>query len=239
MLVGPPGVLKTNFLETTYKEYPSSLILSDLNVNSVMALRESLLSGRYKTIVFPEYEKLYQRKQDTAANVEGTIKQLIEEGFTKASFEEQDAITFKSRALVVGAITNTFYQRKIQSWREGGFKRRFLWVAITLSDPDEIMKAIRDDRRLALDGIRRKHPISDIPMDVTPEEAKQLENMLRSQWEATPYVLMKKIFAYLKWKYRDDPRQPMKLMREFSEAIQLQYAKIEIPKQDKMEVKKK
>jgi hypothetical protein len=226
ILVGPPGMLKTNFIETAFQGHPAVLTLSDLNINSLMALRESLISGRYTTIAFPEFEKLYQRKSDTASNVEGTIQQLVENGFTRASFEEQDAITFKARALVVGAITHNFYSKKIGQWRESGFKRRFLWVAITLSDPNEIMHAIRRGELLNLDGIMRKFPIRPIPFAIEETESKKLEKMLMGQWQATPYVLMKKIFCVLKWKYAKEPQHAMKLMEEFSESLNNQYARV-------------
>jgi hypothetical protein len=226
MIVGPPGILKTSFIETALSEHPNALILSDLNVNSLMKLRESLISGRYKTIAFPEFEKLYQRKADTASNVEATIKQLVEEGFTRASFEEQDAITFKARTLVIGAMTSNFYDKKIGGWREQGFKRRFLWVAITLLDPNEIMKAIRRGKKLELNDIYRRYPTSGIPLDVDESESKKLEAMLSAQWQATPYVLLKKIYSVLKWKYKNNPERPMQIMQEFSESIRNTYAHI-------------
>jgi hypothetical protein len=220
MIVGPPGAMKTTFIRTGLSEYPGALILGDLNINSLMSLRDSLVSGRYKTIAFPEYEKLYQRKADTAANVEGTIKQLIEEGFSRASFEEQDAITSISRVLVIGAMTYSFYNSRISKWRESGFKRRILWVGVKLLNPDKIMEAIRKWELIELDGIPRRYPTKGIPFDVTEAESRQIEKLLEGQWEATPYVLLKKIFAVLKWKYKaTEPNKPMKIMKDFGECI--------------------
>lgn len=219
MIVGPPGSMKTTFIRVALKEHPSALFLSDLNINSLMSLRESLVSGRYRTIAFPEYEKLYQRKADTAANIEGTIKQLIEEGFTRASFEEQDAITYTARTLVIGAMTYSFYNRMIGKWRESGFKRRILWLGVKLSNPDKVMEAIRKWELIEIDGIQRRYPTSDIPFDVTEAESKLIEKMLEGQWEATPYVLLKKIFAVLKWKYKKQPGRAMKIMQELATCI--------------------
>lgn len=230
MLVGPPGSLKTSILEVSFSEHPSALILSDLNVNSVMSLRESLIAGRYKTIVFPEYEKLYQRKQDTAKNLEGVIKQLVEEGFTRASFEEQDAICFKARTLVVGAMTHQFYTSKVRNWSESGFKRRFLWVAITPDDSDAIMKAIRQERRLPLDGILRRNPGSREIEMISTEQAKELEGLITGQWQSSPYILLKKIASVLLWKYKQDWKTTLSLMREFGEGLGNSYALLEISK---------
>jgi hypothetical protein len=228
MIVGPPGAFKTTMTQVALLEHPSALFLSDLNINSLMSIRESLVSGRYRTIVFPEYEKLYQRRPDTAANIEGTIKQLVEEGFTRASFEEQDAITYTARVLVIGAMTYSFYSRRLAAWRENGFKRRFLWCGIKLSNPDRVMHAIREWQRIELDGIPRRYPSRSIPFEVSTGESRTLEKMMEGQWEATPYVLIKKILAVLKWKYPKEPSKPMEIIREFSECINNRLGVVEI-----------
>lgn len=228
MIVGPPGALKTTMCKTALIEHPSALFLSDLNINSLMSLRENLISGRYRTIVFPEYEKLYQRKADTAANVEGTIKQLVEEGFTRASFEEQDAITYTARTLVVGAMTYNFYSKRLSQWKDNGFKRRFIWAGIRLSNPDRVMHAIRQWRLIELDGIPRRYPSGNIEFNVTEGESRVIEKMIEGQWEATPYVLMKKILAVLKWKYTKEPNRPMEIMRDFAECINNKLGVIEL-----------
>jgi hypothetical protein len=228
MIVGPPGVLKTTFIRVALSEYPSALSLGDMNINSLMKLRDSLVSGRYRTIAFPEYEKLYQRKADTASNIEGTIKALIEEGFGRASFEEMDAITTTARALVIGAMTYEFYNRKITAWRESGFRRRVLWIGITLANPDRLMEAIRKWELIEIDGIPRRYPTKEIPFNVTDKESRIIENMLKGQWEVTPYVLLKKILAVLKWKYPGEPKKPMQIMDELGACLDNKMGVIEL-----------
>jgi len=229
MLIGPPGVLKTTFIESAVYGYPSALVLSDLNINSLMKLRESLISGRFSTVAFPEFEKLYARKAETASNVEATIKQLVEEGFTNASFEDQDAITTKVKAFILGAMTHSFYKTKVSIWRESGFKRRFLWVGIRLGDPDRIMKAIRHNKKIELGGIWRRHPTGSIPFHLTQKECKEIEKHMASQWEATPYALIQKIFAVLKWKYEDQPGKAMAIISDFAASIKNELADVELP----------
>ena len=228
MVVGPPGSMKTTFIRVALCDHPSALFLSDLNINSLMKLRDSLVSGRYRTIAFPEYEKLYQRKADTSANVEGTIKQLIEEGFSRASFEELDAITTTARTFIVGAMTYDFYNKKISQWRESGFKRRILWVGITLQNPDKIMEAIRKWELIEIDGIPRRYPTKEIPFNVSDSESRKIEAMLKGQWEATPYVLLKKIYAVLKWKYPNDKKKPMFIMEELGACLDNKMGVIEL-----------
>jgi hypothetical protein len=142
MLVGPPGAMKTSLILSAFSYYPSALVLSDLNINSMMGLREELVSGRFKSMIFPEFDKLYQRRSDTASNIEGTIKQIVEDGFTRASFEPQGMMTMNARALVVGAITYQFYSYHYDNWKKSGFARRFLWAFIRLRQPDKIMDAV-------------------------------------------------------------------------------------------------
>ena len=232
MLVGPPGMLKTTLMRIALEPYPNALMLSDLNVNSLMALRESLIGGRYNTIAFGEFEKIYARKADTAANVEGVMKQLVEEGFTRASFEEQDCITTTARALIIGAMTYNFYSRRISVWRESGFKRRFLWCGLRLKDPDRIMNAIRKWETIDLDGIPRRYARKAISFDVTEEESKRIETMIKGQWEATVYVLLKKIFAVLKWKHKNDKenasKEAFRVLVPFCESINGNVADVEI-----------
>jgi hypothetical protein len=217
MVIGPPGALKTSFILAGFSWYPSALVLSDLNINSLMECREELISGRFTTLVFPEFEKLYQRRSDTASNIEGSIKQLVEDGFTRASFESQGMISMNARSLVVGAITYSFYSQHYQAWKNSGFARRFLWASIRLSKPHRIMQAVHDWKLLEIDGIPRR-PVGQaaIPFNVKESESRKLWDMLRTQSEATPFVLLKKIFAVLKWKYEKQPGRAMEIMEEFS-----------------------
>lgn len=226
MFVGPPGTLKTSIIKAALEDYPNALFLSDLNVNSLMSLRETLVSGRYTTIAFPEFEKLYARKADTASNIEAHLKQLIEEGFTRASFEEQDAIACTARTLVIGAMTTTFYSQHIKRWNDNGFKRRILWCGMRLHNSNMIMDAIRKWETIPLDGIQRRVPRSMIKYDLTEEDSKLVEKILQGQWEATPYVLLKKIYCVLRWKYKEDKQQPLRILKEFSEGLNNQMAEI-------------
>lgn len=219
MVVGPPGALKTSLMLLGIQVYPDALILSDLNVTSLMGLRDELIGGRFSTIVFPEFEKLYQRKAESSSNVEGTLKQLVEDGFTRASFEPQGMISMNARAMVIGAQTYSFYTKHYQNWKNDGFLRRFLWCSIKLKNPDRILQSIHKWEKIQLDGIPRKHPTGIIKMNVEENESKFLLECLQTQQEATPFVLLKKIMAVLKWKYKNDPKRPMQIMKEFSQCL--------------------
>jgi hypothetical protein len=52
--------------------------------------------------------------------------------------------------------------------------------------------------------------------------------MLKGQWEATPYVLLKKILAVLKWKYAQEPKKPMQIMDELGACLDNRMGVIEL-----------
>lgn len=219
MLLGQPGGLKTTMIEIALNYHPNAALLGDLNVSSLSEIRAQLISNRYSTLAFPEYEKLYQRKSDSAINMEGILKQIIEEGFTRTSFETQDAVTAKARALVVGAMTHDFYMRRIGGWNKSGFARRILWSSITMRDPNKLMRAVREWRKINIDGIPRMTPAQDIPMNVTKEESEKIEKAIKQQWEVTPYVLLKKVMTILKWKYAKNPKRAWDIFDDFAPSL--------------------
>jgi hypothetical protein len=204
MIVGPPNTLKSTMIELSYSEYPNALILSDINVNTLTQIKDDLAAGHYPTIAFPAFEKLYQRHKSTSANVEGYLMALVEEGFSRASFEDQRMAAIKARALIVGAIPYSFYQANYTRWNQSGFLRRFLWCVLRLKDSEKIMEAIHNWKLIPFNGISHRIPGSKtIPYTMSATESRTLRAMIRQQpsGNSTPYVLLKKIHCALKWKY--------------------------------------
>jgi hypothetical protein len=111
-------------------------------------------------------------------------------------------ITMNAKAFVVGAMTFSFYARNFDTWKKSGFARRFLWASIRLRQPEKLMDAVEQWKRIPIDGIFRKPlPLGNpIPFDVTEKESIHLRELIQQQAEVTPFVLLKKIFAVLKWK---------------------------------------
>lgn len=204
MIVGPPNTLKSTFIELAFGEYPNSLILSDINVNTLTQIKDDLAAGHYPTIAFPAFEKLYQRQKATSANVEGYLMALVEEGFSRASFEDQRMAAIKARALIVGAIPYSFYQANYTRWNQSGFLRRFLWCVLRLKDSEKIMEAIHNWKLIPFNGISHRIPGSKtISYSMSAQESRYLRAMIRQQptGNSTPYVLLKKIHCAMKWKY--------------------------------------
>ena len=196
-----------------------TLILSDLNVSSLSQLKNSLVSGRYNSIGFGEFEKLYERNPGSAANLEGHLRALIEEGFDKMSFQSAEMIGVTARVLLVGGITPVCYAKRWQSWLDSGFARRFIWCHYRLADEDAIVKAIRDWKKISFGRISTAIPANKaIEYVVQKKDAALLERMLDHQpSKETPYTLLKKIFCVLVWRY--GRKKAIFILDDFSESL--------------------
>ncbi len=232
MLVAPPGALKSTMIECALSEYPNALCLADLNINTLMKMRDDLTSNRFATIGFGEFEKLYQRAQVTSSNIEGTIKMLTEEGFIRASFEDVRISGIKARCFIVGGMTPSFYSQKYDGWIKSGFARRFLWSIFNVSNPEMILEAIHQNQKLEMNGIPRRYPgMKAIPLNVTVSESRYLMKLVKEQpGEATPYATLKKIFAALRWKYQKKKSRPMEIMEDFAPSLTRGGAELILPR---------
>src|SRR5690348_10452731 len=70
-LVGPPGALKSTVIDAL-SQYADTLLLSDINITSLLNFRDALTGGSINSLVFTEFAKIYERNPATAINVEGT-----------------------------------------------------------------------------------------------------------------------------------------------------------------------
>jgi hypothetical protein len=219
MLVAPPGHIKSTIIKDALLMYPDSLVLSDLNVQQLGNLKNALVSGRYSSLGFGEFEKLYQRNPGTAANLEGHLRALVEEGFDKMSFDSQQMIGCTARVLLIGGMTPVCYANRWQSWLDSGFARRFIWCHYKLADEDLIVDAIRKWKRLSFGKIGAALPANkDIPYVVKKLDARILEKMLDSQpSKETPYTLLKKVFCVLIWRY--GRKKAFAILHDFAESM--------------------
>lgn len=220
MLVAPPGHLKSTIIKESLVLYPDTLSLSDLNVSSLSHLKTSLVSGRYNSIGFGEFEKLYERNPGSAANLEGHLRALVEEGFDKMSFQSPEMIGVTARVLLVAGITPVIYTKRWQPWLDSGFARRFIWSHFKLADEDAIVRAIRDWKKISFGKVSSAVPANkSIEYAVQKKDARTLESMLDHQpSKETPYTLLKKIFCVLVWRY--GRKKAFNILHDFSESLQ-------------------
>ena len=209
-IVAPPAALKSTFIKTALDPFPNSLVMSDINVRTMMQLRDDFCSNRYTTLAFTAFEKIYQRQEVTSSNIEGHISAMVEEGFRRGSFEDQRMILLEAHAFVVGGMIPALYRRKFTEWMESGFARRFLWCHYNLQNPDLVVDAIHQWKLLELTNLAISGlPPGKIPFDVTESESSHIRSSLKFQpGRETPFVLMKKILSVLKWRYRRKAKTP-------------------------------
>lgn len=222
LLIGPPASLKTTFVKNVFEEHYDALVMGDVNIQTLVKMKEDIRCGRFSTFAFTEFEKLYQRRGDTAQNLEGSIKMLVEEGFDKPSFKDQRIASSHARCLVVAALTSSFYERKYEDWQDSGFLRRFLVCNIALSNPQVLMDSISKWELYDLGTYKVSNPGNrSIPYVVTDAENHLLRRAVKEQpGEHTPFVLLKKIMCVLHWKYdKEDKGKALAIMKDFTPCL--------------------
>lgn len=226
MLVGPPGVLKTTFVSALDHAYQDAIMVSDINVQSLIRLRDAIASGKINTLVLPELAKVYERADVTAKNVEGTLRAMAAEGFSAASFEDSRINRLVARALVIGAMSPAMVTRHFTAWEESGFNRRFLWCLVRLADPLALERAAINWSKI---DFRMRHlplaPLgSQIPNLTTQRERQRLAVLAKYQPggdHAIQIQLLIRILAVLRWWYQEsgDPRDAMETLEAFAPAL--------------------
>lgn len=227
MVVGPPGMLKSTFIEVLDKQYHDAVMLSDVNVQMLTQLRDAIANRNITTLVLPELAKLFERHANTAANVEGTLRAMAGEGFTAASFEDARINRLRARATIIGAMTPSTQAAHFKQWEESGFNRRFIWSLIRLSDPNILDQAVVE-WRLVNFQVKHvpRHPVGSemIPNRTLREERVQLRNLVKYQpggSHSLQLQLLTKMLAVLRYWYDSvgDTRDPMQTMLNFAPAL--------------------
>src|ERR1017187_6088762 len=230
MLVAPPGQWKSRCIGCL-ESYSDCMVLSDINAQALNALKPELESERYHTLAFPALEKIYERASATSANAEGTIKALVAEGMSEASFEDHRILgVTKARCMVIAGMVPSIVKNKISVWIENGFARRFIWASFQLADPRIIIEAIHKWERHEFDNMAMaKLPLKklDLTRYVDERESRLLEYLIRAQYgQEIPLILMKKIYCVLKYKFKDDPKLPKEIIEDFGTCLGRQKGKL-------------
>ena len=226
MVVGPPGAWKSSALHTVADAYSDALELSDVNAQSLNRLKERVAAGNIRTLILPEFAKLYERANDTAANVEGTLRAMVAEGFRSASFQDPEVARFDARAFVFGAMTEATRDGHWEKWHDSGFSRRFLWSLVKLRNAFVFEEAVERwqlvDVRVA--QIPRPPATGYIPNLTTRVERARLRHLVKHQ--PVPHELqvqvLAKTLAVLKWwrrQRRDDPRRALATLEVFARSL--------------------
>lgn len=236
ILMAAPGALKSTFLEELDRQYSDVIAASDLNVKSLIQYREQIANRQINTLVFPELAKLYERKDETASNMEGTLRALVSEGFQAASFEDQRINRIRARCMVIGAITPATMAKRFTAWEESGFTRRFLWILFRLKDISVLDRAVIEWQRL--DFRVRRLPVpppfaASIPNLTTRDERERCKVLAKYQpggSSVTQHQTLVKMLAVLKWWFvaSDQPRDAMAVLESFAQGLGREGAILEL-----------
>lgn len=224
MLIASPESLKTTFIESVFKNFESAIVLGDLTTAQMSDVREDIANRRYTTIALPEFQKIYDRDPRVASNIEGSLKLLMEEGFSYIPGGPVDLKPKTAKALVILGVLDSLFSQRYQRWKQSGLLRRMLMVKWVLDKPYLLSKAVDRWERLC---IRAEKPWS-IPIDLSiPHEVSEKEQKLLSLWckeqagMSTPKVLLHRILSVLRWRYKSRKERDVSIsiVKDFSECL--------------------
>lgn len=227
VIVGPPSVLKSTMLDVVARNYNDAVSVSDINARTLDDLRDQIAAKAIRTLVIPEYRKLYERHSYTSSNVEGTIRALVAEGFGAASFHDGRINQMKARCTLLTAMQPKFQVDHFKEWEDSGFNRRFLWSLVRMSDPGVLDRAVEDWRLLEF-GIAHIPPPplgSTIPNTTTQVERAEMRRLVRYQpggSTSIQFALLCKLLAVFKWWYklmRRRDSEALRTVRAFAQTL--------------------
>jgi hypothetical protein len=225
-LIGPPGALKSTLTEAL-SQYTDTLLLSDINITSLLNFRDALTGGQINTLVFAEYAKIYERNPQTAVNVEGTLRALASEGFAAASFEDQRINRRRAYATIIGAMPTKIQSRHFIRWDESGFNRRFLWAVYGLKGAYILDDAASNLEQLDFgvrDVIRVPPFMRQIPNLLDESEKRRAQALVKNQpgnSHTQQIQILVRMWAVLKWWYLECgvPEETERTLTEFAKAL--------------------
>lgn len=233
MLVAPPGQLKTSMLDKLSVQ-PGVKLLSDLTVRAVPDLRDAIVGGRVHTLIFRDFQKIFERGIDASANTMGFLRGLVDEGYGSTGWESQAASELPTEAVVIAACTTTLLKRRIEDWKQSGFARRFLFPTYSIGSigHQRIIRSIREDKKLRLNGVALLPLGERIPITlVEKEEVDHLHRFAAMQYgDETPLIMLRKIMAVIRWKRRrmHQKDDAMDVMLNFCQSLTERGTRLEI-----------
>lgn len=231
MLVAPPGALKTS-LVSILDSYPDVVMASDFTTRTMVRFRDLAATGKVRTVVFTDFQKLYERRSEVSANLEGNLRALVDEGFRCAAFEDERAQGPVARCMVIAAMTQEFYRSRFEGWEQSGFARRFLWINYILKHPEKLRAAIERWEMLEWKGgLAFSVPVAEIKYTTKESEAREISKILKHQpGQEIPQILLQKIVSVLRWRSKRTHQadRVMAVVRDLAPALSMHGAELEI-----------
>lgn len=207
MLVAPPGAFKTTITETM-DEFPSTHIVSDINVQSLIKMKDAFLSNQITTLGFSDFAKLYKRHASVASNVEGIIMGLADEGFRKPSWHAGNpGGSIPARCTIIAGMTTAFFEEHVSQWEKDGFLRRFIFAKYIIEGMEVVEDAVSQWRKAQFDGsfIPKIPSARTIQYGLDKADVELVNYSVRHQpSRSSASVMMQKIFCILQWKFKEE-----------------------------------
>lgn len=227
ILVGPPAVFKSAMLDVVERHFPDALMLSDVNIPSLIALRDQIAQGAIRTLLLSELAKIYRRDPRTAENIEGTLQAMVAEGFRAAAFEDSRINRLVARCTIIGAIPPAEMTKQFVKWESSGFSRRFLFPTVGLEHPEVAERAVSRWELIDFDSRLRVPPMPAggvIPNLTTKAERDLCGEMVRFQpggrgAHASQKGMLVKMLAATRWWYKvmgRDPKRAIVTIKSFA-----------------------
>jgi hypothetical protein len=232
-LDAPSGHFKNTIIKAATVGRVDGFMGSKLNGRQWNDIKDQYVGNHRTYIALPEFENLYRGASATASHIEAILQEVIEDGYTHGPTQDPTIPRMPARALLIAGITPKLLAQHWHEWEEG-FQRRTLWCHFRLSNPEEIIRAIRVWRKVDLGGFHDRPATGEISMDLTEDESRMLEPLIREQpgRHGTGYVLLKKICAVLKWRYKRTQRPDhwKAVILEFGQSLASRGAEVELEK---------
>lgn len=236
MLVGPPSVLKTAFLDVLENSYSTAVSMSEINARQLADMSPTFYNNAIRSIIFPDVENLYGGDPRTAGRLERALMALTGESRRVVAYDEDARFQkFQSRCTIFGAMTEKFFRRNARRWEDTGFHRRFLWCVFTLKDANILMDAVERWMLADIGDIRiPKEPTNGVIRNsLKDEERAEIRSWLdiRERPHEIRFQLLCKATCALRDHYtkRRIMKDPIKTMHGFAETIQQNAAKMLLP----------
>lgn len=239
MLVAQPESLKSEILEVlrgrsgvTYRD--------DIHGETIKTLLPQIAAGDVQTLVLPEFQKLFERRESTWKNTLGHLRAFVHDGVYQGSPSEAATIQERATCTVLGAVTPECYKLHALAWRGNGFGRRVLWAHYRITAKHKVV--IKTAARLGvnLEIFEARHfPYIQIPVLGKDREKLKIDALFKKHVDPTrlPYDIetmriLYKVFDVLKW---EESRQtagvaPMEIMEDFIPSLG-EYVDLDLPEE--------
>lgn len=182
MLVADPESMKSEMLKILEGRYGVSW-RDDLNVKTINSqVRPAIARGQISALVFPEFQKLLERRDETAKNTIGHLRSFVHDGIFEGANDNPLAIQEAATCMIFGALTIECFNKHMMEWMGSGFARRVLWVHYRIMEDgkDIIRMAHRLGVRLELfTQVDFQKPVGTlIPVKSTVKERARLDELL-------------------------------------------------------------